>query len=123
MTREVAVLAQSALHRGEMRRLQLEGVPVCLAHTETGGWWAIDDTCSHEDCSLSEGELLQEQVECPCHGSRFDLRSGEALCLPAVLPVATHPVSLRDGNVVVRLDDDSEGSQEPALAVSAGLPS
>lgn len=88
---------------GEMRRLELGEAVVCLAHTGDGGWWAIDDTCSHADCSLSGGDLVDDQVECPCHGSRFDVRTGEVLCLPAVLPVRTHLVTVEGDRVVVQL--------------------
>ncbi|MGH7641994.1 MAG: non-heme iron oxygenase ferredoxin subunit [Candidatus Dormibacteria bacterium] len=76
----------------EMRQVVVGELAICLAHTRDGGWYAIDDTCTHEDCSLSEGELSDHSVECPCHGSRFDLRTGDVLTLPAVLAVQTHRV-------------------------------
>jgi len=72
---------------------------VCLAHTQDGEWFAIDDTCTHEDCSLSQGDLEDYAVECPCHGSRFDLITGDVLNLPAVVPVRTHRVEV-DGDTV-----------------------
>ncbi len=99
-------LLDTDVARGEMRRVRVGEMALCVAHTELGEWWAIDDTCSHEDCSLSQGELVGREVECPCHGSRFDLRTGEPLCLPAVLPVATYPVHVAGHLVRVEVDQE-----------------
>ena len=67
---------------------------------------AIEDRCSHDDGDLAAGELDQGSctVECPRHGSRFDLRTGKPLTLPAYVPVDTFPVSVEDG--VIRLEVD-----------------
>ena len=67
---------------------------------------AIEDRCSHDDGTLVEGELDQDSctIECPRHGSRFDLRSGRALTLPAYQPVETFPVSVDDGMIRVEID-------------------
>ena len=64
---------------------------------------AIEDRCSHDDGDLVQGEFDEETctVECPRHGSRFDLRTGAALTLPAYLPVATYPVRVRDDGMIV----------------------
>ena len=66
---------------------------------------AIEDRCSHDDGPLCEGDWEPDEcvVVCPRHGSRFDIRSGRPLTLPAFLPVDTFPVSVRDGVVVVEL--------------------
>ena len=67
---------------------------------------AIEDRCSHDDGPLIEGELDQESctIECPRHGSRFDLRSGRPLTLPAYRPVDTFPVSVDGGIIRVEID-------------------
>jgi 3-phenylpropionate/trans-cinnamate dioxygenase ferredoxin component len=69
-----------------------------------GELFAIEDRCSHDDGVLLEGELDQERcaVECPRHGSWFDLRTGRALNLPAYQPVDTFPVLVEDG--VIKLE-------------------
>lgn len=72
---------------------------VAVFHAEDGAFYAIDDTCTHEDASLAEGWLEGTQVECPLHSAQFCLKSGEALCLPATRPVGTHPVQERDGQL------------------------
>ncbi|MGH8916531.1 MAG: non-heme iron oxygenase ferredoxin subunit [Acidimicrobiia bacterium] len=66
--------------------------------------FAIGDVCSHAEASLSEGEVFDHEVECPRHGSEFDLRTGEAMSLPATRPVATYPVSIEDGTVYLLLE-------------------
>lgn len=67
-------------------------------------FYAVDDTCTHAEASLSEGEVSGHEVECPRHGARFDLRTGEALCLPATRPVDTYPVRVEDGEVLVAVE-------------------
>ena len=66
-----------------------------------GEYYAIGDTCSHEEASLAEGDVFSDCVECPLHGSEFDLRTGKARSLPAVLPVPTYPVKVEGGDVLV----------------------
>ena len=68
---------------------------------------AIEDRCSHDDGPLCEGDWEPDEcvVVCPRHGSRFDIRSGRPLTLPAYEPVTTYPVTVRDGVVVVALPD------------------
>jgi len=67
---------------------------------------AIEDRCSHDDGDLAAGELDQGSctVECPRHGSRFDLRTGKPLTLPAYVPVDTFPVSVEDGVIKLEVD-------------------
>lgn len=68
-----------------------------------GALYATDDTCTHATASLAEGYLDGHEIECPLHGARFDVRTGQALCLPAVKPVATYEVKAEDGAILVRL--------------------
>jgi 3-phenylpropionate/trans-cinnamate dioxygenase ferredoxin subunit len=70
-----------------------------------GEVYAIGDRCSHAEASLAEGEVFDHEVECPRHGSEFDLRTGEALSLPATSPVPTYPVSIENGTVYLLLED------------------
>ncbi|MDT7763563.1 MAG: 3-phenylpropionate/trans-cinnamate dioxygenase ferredoxin component, partial [Mycobacterium sp.] len=61
----------------------------------------ISDLCSHEEIELSDGELDGEDVECPAHGSRFNVRTGEVSGLPAEDPVATYPVTVEEGKIII----------------------
>ncbi|MBX5440910.1 MAG: non-heme iron oxygenase ferredoxin subunit [Solirubrobacteraceae bacterium] len=67
---------------------------------------AIEDRCSHDDGPLAEGELDTKQctLECPRHGSLFDLRTGRPLTLPAYVPVDTFPVRVQDGLIKLEVD-------------------
>ena len=84
-----------------MVRLLVGDLPICLVHADDGRFYAIEDRCSHEDYALSEGELDGYTVECPQHGSRFDIRTGDVLSLPATLPVRSFAVHVSDGEVVI----------------------
>jgi 3-phenylpropionate/trans-cinnamate dioxygenase ferredoxin subunit len=70
--------------------------------------FALGDECSHAKASLSEGEVFDHEVECPRHGSPFDLKTGEPQTLPATAPVPVFPVEVRDGDVYLRLGGESE---------------
>lgn len=65
--------------------------------------FAVDDTCSHAEASLSEGDVYGEEreIECPLHGSTFELVTGEPTCLPATVRVETYPTRVEDGDVWV----------------------
>lgn len=67
---------------------------------------AIEDRCSHDDGDLMEGDVDEETctVECPRHGSEFDLRTGKPLNLPAYVPIETYPVMIEDGVIKVEVD-------------------
>lgn len=97
------VASVTDLPEDSLKHVEVEGTPICLAHTDDGGWYAINDICSHEEFDLSDGELWGLSVECPQHGSRFDLRTGEPNMLPAVEAVPVYPVSVEDGEVYVDL--------------------
>lgn len=75
------------------------GDAIAVFHSDNGEYFAIDDTCTHEVASLSDGWLEGDEVECPMHAARFCLRTGRALCLPAIEPVATHEVEVDDDGV------------------------
>jgi 3-phenylpropionate/trans-cinnamate dioxygenase ferredoxin component len=67
---------------------------------------AVEDRCSHDDGDLMEGDVDEETctVECPRHGSEFDLRTGQPLNLPAYVPIETFPVLVEDGVIKVEVD-------------------
>ena len=67
--------------------------------------YAIGDRCSHAEASLSEGELFDTEVECPRHGSSFDVTTGVPHSLPATTPVPVYEVRVTDGVIEARLKD------------------
>ncbi|MFD6066365.1 bifunctional 3-phenylpropionate/cinnamic acid dioxygenase ferredoxin subunit [Amycolatopsis lurida] len=98
----------SELPEGEALRLP-GPVPVSVFHAE-GAYYALDDTCSHQDASLADGWIEGCYVECPLHAARFDLRTGAPDCLPAKNAVRTYPVVIADGVIYV----DTEARREVA---------
>ena len=65
-------------------------------------FYAIADVCTHDGGPLDQGELDDYQIECPRHGARFDVRTGEVITLPAVLDIATYPVKVEGDDVYVK---------------------
>ena len=99
---EVTVCKIEELPEGEMRLLTVEdGRKIGVFHCAGGELFAIEDRCSHDDGPLAEGEfdIASCTVECPRHGSLFDLRTGRPKSLPAYRPVDTFPARIDDGEV------------------------
>ena len=90
---------------GEKRLVELEDLEIGVFNCN-GRLYAIEDRCSHDDGELLYGEFDPDEcaVECPRHGSRFDLRTGKPLNLPAYVPVDTFPVVVEDGVIRVEVD-------------------
>jgi 3-phenylpropionate/trans-cinnamate dioxygenase ferredoxin component len=88
---------------GDIRRLRIGDTDAVLAHVD-GRWLAFDDECTHHGCPLHDGVLEGATIECECHGSIFDLRTGAAIRGPATEPIRTYPAEIRGGRVVVRPD-------------------
>jgi 3-phenylpropionate/trans-cinnamate dioxygenase ferredoxin subunit len=85
---------------GTMKRIDIRGRRILLANV-AGRLYAVDDTCTHEEASLSAGVLKGELVKCPLHNSRFNVRTGEALEEPAEEPLRTYPVREEGGRILV----------------------
>ena len=103
MSEFVRVARADEVAPGTMKRVIVDGHAVVLVNVG-GEFFAIDDTCSHEEASLSRGTLSGEVVVCPKHGARFHVKSGRVLALPAVRSVAVYPVRVEDGDVLVAPD-------------------
>jgi len=96
----VRVARRADVPPGTMLRAEAGGHAIVLANVD-GELFAIDDTCSHEEASLSEGGLTGEVVVCPRHGARFNVKTGRVLSLPAVRSVATYAVKVEGEDVLV----------------------
>ena len=66
-------------------------------------YYAIDDVCTHDGGPLDQGEVFDNEIECPRHGARFDVRTGKALTLPAVVPVKSYPVKVEGNDILVEV--------------------
>jgi len=94
-----------ALGPGRMQRLESGGRRILIANVGAR-LCAVDDTCTHEDASLSNGVLEGAWVRCPLHGSRFDVCSGEAMEEPAEEDLRRYPVRVEGGRILVTLPDE-----------------
>jgi 3-phenylpropionate/trans-cinnamate dioxygenase ferredoxin subunit len=86
---------------------EIAGLKVAIVRDSAGDIHAIDDTCSHANVSLSEGDVEDGEIECWLHGSRFDLRSGKPTGLPATSPIAVYPVKIDGDDVFVSVTKES----------------
>lgn len=87
----VTVASTGGIPEGELAAFDVNGVRVAL--TQTGGtYYAFGDTCTHQQCSLAEGDVDGTTVTCPCHGSQFDVTTGAVRRGPARDPVASYAV-------------------------------
>ena len=108
-----AACSRSAIAPGEALRVEspeTQGVAIAIFHTEEGEFYAVDDTCTHQDASLADGWLEGCEVECPLHASCFDLRTGKVSGPPAKTPVRTHRVVVQDGMIYVHAEIAADGA-------------
>ena len=100
----VRIATTGEIRPGKMKRFDIDGHAILVANVD-GRYYAVDDTCTHEDASLASGSLKGELVKCPLHGSRFRLTSGEALDEPAEEALNTYPVEIEGDNILVGLPE------------------
>lgn len=102
-TRSVTVARVTDIKPGEIAAFEVDGVRIAVANAD-GRFFAIDDTCTHEECSLAEEGLLEGAVvTCGCHGAQFDVTTGAVLAPPAFEPVKTYPLRVDHDNLVVEV--------------------
>ena len=101
----IDVCTVSELPDGELKLVTWEDLEIGVFNCE-GSYFAIEDRCSHDDGPLAEGEFDAETctVECPRHGSLFDLRTGKPKTLPAYEPVDTFPVHVDNDTVKLEVE-------------------
>ena len=102
MTEEfVKVASSSEIPPDKMKLVQYKGQPICLAFSN-GKYYAIRNICTHMGGPLAQGKLEDGVVECPWHGSRFDLTTGEVKRGPARTPEAVYEVKVEGTALLVR---------------------
>ncbi|MGI8608925.1 MAG: non-heme iron oxygenase ferredoxin subunit [Candidatus Dormibacteria bacterium] len=111
----IRVASVAEIPVGEARHFVIDGADVAVVNAGEF-FYAIDDICSHEHFHLTDGDVDVESrtIECPKHGSAFDLESGRALSLPAVLPVKTYGVKVVGEDVMVDVLEPSTDNVAPA---------
>ncbi len=106
--RRVATIDQ--LPEGRGHRVDVAGHSIALFRLGDGVF-AIGDRCSHAEASLAEGEVFDDAVECPRHGSEFDIRTGEPTSLPATRPVGVYEVEVDGSDVFVTVEAIEESDR------------
>ncbi len=100
MSRFVRVARVGELAAGEKKIVEVDGVLVVLINLE-GEYYALEDVCTHDSGPLGEGRLEDGEIICPRHGAHFDVRTGDALTLPAFEPVPTYEVQVVGDDILV----------------------
>ena len=102
---KVRVASVDEVPMESLKAVRVDEIEICLAQAKDGNFYAINDVCTHENFLLSMGELFEMDVECPQHGSRFNLITGKVTGLPAVIPTVTYPVTVEGSDVFVEVPD------------------
>ena len=105
LSEKISVCPEAELSPGGMQLVEVDGRKIGVFNCD-GALYAIEDRCSHDDGPLAEGEFDAAActVECPRHGSLFDLTTGRPKTLPAYVPVQTFPVTVEDQTIVLEVD-------------------
>ncbi len=103
----VKVAATTDIPEGEALRVHVDGHPVALVNLGEEGFRAVDAICSHAHYFLDEGEVDPdfETIECPKHGSTFDLNTGKPRTLPATVPVRVYTVKVEGDDILIEVND------------------
>ena len=102
-SQSVTVRQATDVKPGDLAALEVKGARIAIANVN-GQLFAIDELCTHEQCSLSEeGNLEGTVVTCGCHGAQFDVTTGQVLAPPAVEPLKVYPVHVEAGRIVVEV--------------------
>jgi len=99
----VRVAAVSDIPEESAVRVELKGEAIAVVKSE-GRIYAVSDTCTHEEASLSAGFVEGEVIECPRHGAQYDIRTGEALSFPAISPLRTYEVKIEGDEILIGLE-------------------
>ncbi len=95
---------------GERLFLEIEGNPIVVFNLE-GEFIATGDLCSHDGGAIGEGDVIGEEIICPRHGARFNIRTGKALSLPAVEGIPVYPVRVKEGYIEVGVPQNTRTSE------------
>jgi 3-phenylpropionate/trans-cinnamate dioxygenase ferredoxin subunit len=104
----VRICGVSDVPEGEVRRFELDHRPFAVVNLGDEGFRVVDAICSHQHYFLDEGEVDVEErtIECPKHGSTFDLDTGRPSSLPAIVPVEVFEVKVEDDDVMIEVGED-----------------
>lgn len=96
----IEIAPTSELPSGERLFIEIEGKSIVIFNI-AGQYFAIADICTHDDGPLGDGDLEGFNIVCPRHGGEFDVRTGQAVQMPAVVDIPAYPVKIADGMVQI----------------------
>src|ERR671923_973499 len=99
----------------QMKAVEVAGEDICVANVD-GKYYAIGNICTHEGGPLADGMLEGYEVECPWHGSKFDVRTGEVKNPPASEPEPVYEVKVDDNNILVKRGEEVKVNPPPSLS-------
>ena len=106
MSQKVLLFHVDELSDGEIRQVELDGrAPVAIYNLD-GEFYATDDTCTHGEASLAEGDIDGDSVVCPFHMGAFDIRTGEVTVPPCAEPLRTYPVLQQGDELYIEITDE-----------------
>ena len=97
----VTVARTGDIAPGQVKVYEVSGRRIALCNVD-GALYAIDDVCTHDGGPLDQGHLEGDQIECPRHGARFDIRTGAVRLLPAVVPIPVYPLRIEGDEIQVK---------------------
>jgi 3-phenylpropionate/trans-cinnamate dioxygenase ferredoxin subunit len=97
----IEVAREGEIAPGDFKVVELDGAMIVLFNLN-GRYYAMDDLCTHDGGSLADGKLVGEEIECPRHGARFDIKTGAVTAPPAYEPASVFPVRVENGRILVR---------------------
>ena len=103
----IAISSIDELSEGERLFVEIDDLPIVVFNI-AGEIFAIGDVCSHDDGPLGEGDLEDYEISCPRHGAKFDVKTGKALSLPAVVDIPAYPTRVTNGQIEVGFPKETD---------------
>ncbi|MGI9496107.1 MAG: non-heme iron oxygenase ferredoxin subunit [Mariniblastus sp.] len=104
MSEYTIVASVAEIDDGSTRLVEVDDRLVILSRIGDE-FYCIDDICTHDGGTLSDGPHQGCEIACPRHGAKFDLRNGKALSMPATQDTVSHQVKVENGSIMIRLDE------------------
>lgn len=104
MTEFIKIATKEEMSDGEMKLIEVDDQLVILFRVDDQ-FYCLDDVCTHDGGTLSDGEFSGCEIECPRHGARFDVRNGKVVCMPATQATVAHEVKIEGQDIFVKLSE------------------
>ncbi len=105
MAKRIVACRRDELAPGSVMQVSVDGRKPLAIYNVNGEFYATDDTCTHGEASLADGELEGQEIICPFHMGGFDVRTGEASIPPCSEPLRTYPVIVDDDTLLIEVDE------------------